>query len=229
MSEAITFKAQLSPLQSAMQHGPDGMLVKLIPQNIDEALAGELFRLQQCALRLTIRDVMGDFTVDASIPDTASAVRINKTSPQVSFHIPRGDVLIGLRLVALFGVVFTVEITGGAAKVKPEKVKREKKPPKPGTDANGLYWAEMKRAGWDNVPGVEEALAFDDDSLAWYDHEKYMAEGIRRTMNVTSRREITPAALEGWAITLGLDSLITVSRGAQAAALRHKPKAEAQE
>lgn len=216
MSDPITFRAQLSPLQSALQHGPDGMLVKFIPQEIDETMAGELFRLQQCALRLTVKDVMGDFTVDASIPDTASAVRINKTSPQVTFHIPRGDVLTGLRLVALFGVVFTVEITGGAAK---EKAKKEKKA-KPGTDSNGHYWAEMKRANWHVIPGVATALDWDGHSDDEFTCENYVNETIRKVFNVSSRREISPLMLEDWAAKAGLTSLVDVSRSAETAAAR---------
>jgi hypothetical protein len=205
MSDTVTFKAQLSPLQSAMQHGPDGMLIKLVPIAIDEALAAELFQLQQCALRLTIKDVMGDFTVDASIPDTASALRINKTSPQVMFHIPRGDVLTGLRLVALFQVVFSVEITGG-----PTKPKRERKA-KPGTDDNGKYWQAMHHLDWWYAPGLCEVLGCEKT-------EAEAAQALKVALNVSSRREISPDDFEAWCEQNSIASPVTISQQARAKA-----------
>src|SRR5581483_2492699 len=41
---------------------------------------------------------------------------------------------------------------------KPEKPKREKKPPKPGTDENGHYWNRMEKGNYFAVPGVAEVL-----------------------------------------------------------------------
>lgn len=217
MSDTVTFRAQLSPLQSALQHGPDGMLVKFIPQEIDETMAGELFRLQQCALRLTVKDVMGDFTVDASIPDTASAVRINKTSPQVTFHIPRGDVLTGLRLVALFGVVFTVEITGGAAREKQRKEKK-RKAEKAEKGTFGRYWQAMFRHGALNHPGLREALKIPDDQAG----EQVVKEHLRAQFAVDSLTFIAPSEFEAFCDDgnhpVNLASLITISRQAAAEA-----------
>jgi hypothetical protein len=122
MSEQpIIFKAQLSPVQSGMMLGPDALQVKLIPQAMDRELAGALYDLLESSFNVTIRDRMGDISFVASFPDTRTAIGLNKKTPQLQILIPKADSLTGLRLYALYGVVFDVEIDDGKGKKKEPK------------------------------------------------------------------------------------------------------------
>jgi hypothetical protein len=205
MSEPLIFKAQIAPLQSGMMLGPDCLAVKLIPLALDGELLAALFELQEQAFIVTIHDSMGDFSFSASIPDTASAIRPNKKTPQVQINIPKSDSLTGLRLYALYGIVFGVEITNGD-----KKPKRERKA-KPGTDDNGKYWQAMHHLDWWYAPGLCEVLGCEKT-------EESAAHALKVAFDVSSRREISPDDFEGWCEKNSIASAVTISQQARAKA-----------
>jgi hypothetical protein len=212
--DAITFKAQLAPIQSAIMAGPDGLQVKMMPVEMDGQLAAHLFDLQQTAFTMTVLDSMGNISFNASFPDTKSAIAINKTTPQFQIRIPKGDLLTGLRLVALFGIVFQVEIeTNGKPK---EKAKKERKPKEPKGEY-GQYWHEMFGKYFYDNPDLKQVLAL-DISASQLD----VKEALRRIFNVSSLSFVSPEQLEEFANGHDLVGLVSQSRQAAVVAAEMK-------
>ena len=195
--DAITFKAQLAPIQSAIMAGPDGLQVKMMPVEMDGQLAAHLFNLQQTAFTMTVLDSMGNISFNASFPDTKSAIAINKTTPQFQIRIPKGDLLTGLRLVALFGIVFQVEIeANGQPK---EKAKKPKGP-------HSRYWQAMYKSGFQHSVDLQAVL---DVKTA-----QDVRDALRRELAVDSLTFVSPEQFESWLEVKQLHGLITLSRQA---------------
>jgi hypothetical protein len=200
--QPITFKAQLSPLQSAMLLGQDALQVKMIPIGMDRDLVAALYDLQECALIVTVKDPMGDISFNASFPDTQSAIRPNKKTPQIQIVIPKSDTLTGLRLYALFGVVFNVEIAKANGKrlaPSPEKpARREKKEREPKLSGpHGKLWEYLVPQGFFIQPCVAQVLE------VLQEDDEQPEETLRRVFNVTTRADISPEQLIEWLKDVG--------------------------
>jgi hypothetical protein len=215
MSELI-FKAQIAPCQSGMMIGPDGLMVKIIPVELDAELVGNLFGLQEKAFIMTALDSMGDIRVNASIPDTASAIAVNKKTPHIKILIPKADSLTGLRLFALYGRVFDLKVEG----IGNGKPKREKKPEKQ-RGPFGLYWHEMfVRKIFDRLE-LKDILDVPDGDV------EQTKAALKNRFSTSSLTFIEPAKFEHWAESMSLHSIVSDSRLAQQEIAKKSAEAKA--